>query len=259
MNTVFALAGVVIKEMYRRKDFYVLFVLTAVITLLMASMNFFNDSHIVRYIKGTCLLLIWICGLVVAVGIAARQIHAERESRTIFPLLAKPVSRGQVVAGKFFGCWLACGLALVVFYTFFAVIAGSRESHWPLLLYFQAAWLQWWMLGIVLALVLLGSVVFTAPSSNATTCLVIIGGILLLGGHLNKLALRETEPLRTMVYAFYFSMPHLEWFDIRDFVIYDHPLVGWSYWALATLYAGAYSALLLVATWMVFRRKPLNL
>ena len=31
MNTIGALAGVVIKELYRRKDFYVLFVLTALI------------------------------------------------------------------------------------------------------------------------------------------------------------------------------------------------------------------------------------
>ena len=29
MNAVFAIAGVVIKEIYRRKDFYVLFVLVA--------------------------------------------------------------------------------------------------------------------------------------------------------------------------------------------------------------------------------------
>jgi len=29
MNKIFAIAGVVIKELYRRKDFYVLFVLTA--------------------------------------------------------------------------------------------------------------------------------------------------------------------------------------------------------------------------------------
>lgn len=259
MNKIWALAGVVVKEMYRRKDFYVLFVMTAVLTLLMASMNFFNDSHIVRYIKGTCLLLIWISALVVAVGAAARQLHAERENRTIFPLLAKPVTRAHVVVGKFVGCWLACGLALVLFYVFFAVIAGSRENHWPLLLYFQAAWLQWCMLGIVLGLVLLGSVVFTAPSSNATICFVVIGGILLLGGHLNKLALHETEPLRTLVYSFYFLLPHLEWFDIRDFVVYDHSLVGWSYIGLATLYASLYSALLLLATWVVFRRKPLNL
>src|SRR5947209_3711765 len=104
MNTVLALASLVIKELYRRKDFYVLFVVTAVITLLMAFVNFFNEDKIVRYLKDICLLLIWISALVIAIGTAARQIPAERESRTIFPLLAKPVSRWQVILGKFAGC-----------------------------------------------------------------------------------------------------------------------------------------------------------
>ena len=36
-NNILAIAGVVLKEMYRRKDFYVLFVLTALITLVMGS------------------------------------------------------------------------------------------------------------------------------------------------------------------------------------------------------------------------------
>ena len=45
LNNVFAIAGVVIKEMYRRKDFYVLFVLTALITLLMGSVTFFNQEN----------------------------------------------------------------------------------------------------------------------------------------------------------------------------------------------------------------------
>ena len=168
MNTVFALAGVVVRELYRRKDFYVLFVLTAVITLLMGSVSFFHDAKIVRYVKEIALLLIWISALVIAIGTTARQIPAERENRTIFPLLAKPVTRGQVILGKFAGCWLACGLALIVFYLFFGIISGSREHHWPLLNFFQALWLQWVMLGIVVALVLLGSVVFAAPSSNST-------------------------------------------------------------------------------------------
>src|SRR5205085_6378203 len=146
MNTVTALAGVVIKELYRRKDFYVLFVLTALITLLMGSVRFFNDDKIVRYIKEICLLLIWVSGLVIAIGTTARQLPAERENRTIFPLLAKPVTRGQVVLGKFAGCWLACGLALAVFYIFFAVVSGSREHYWPVLQLLQALWLQWVML-----------------------------------------------------------------------------------------------------------------
>src|SRR6516162_5022442 len=174
MNTVFALASVVIKELYRRKDFYVLFVMTALITLIMGSVTFFNDAKIVRYVKEICLLLIWVSALVIAIGTTARQIPAERENRTIFPLLAKPVTRAQVVLGKFAGCWLACGLALIVFYIFFGLISGTREEHWPLLQWFQAFWLQWVMLAVVVALVLLGSVVFAAPSSNGTICFIAV-------------------------------------------------------------------------------------
>ena len=62
-----------------------------------------------RYLKDVCLLLIWISSLVIAITTTARQIPAERESRTIFPLLAKPVRRGELIVGKFLGCWLACG------------------------------------------------------------------------------------------------------------------------------------------------------
>src|ERR1022692_3482844 len=153
MNTVLALAGVVIKELYRRKDFYVLFFLTAVITLLMGSVSFFHDTKSVRYVKDIALLLIWISALVIAdiallliwisalviaIGTTARQIPAERENRTIFPLLAKPVTRGQVLLGKFAGCWLACGLTLIVFYLFFGIVSGSREHYWPLLNLCQA-------------------------------------------------------------------------------------------------------------------------
>jgi Cu-processing system permease protein len=259
MNTILALTSVVIKELYRRKDFYVLFVLTAVITLLMGSVSFFHDAKIVRYVKEIALLLIWISALVIAIATTARQIPAERENRTIFPLLAKPVSRAQVILGKFAGCWLACGLCLIVFYLFFAVVNGTREHHWPVWNLLQALWLQWAMLGVVVAFVLLGSIIFAAPSSNATISFVIILGILLLGRHLNQIALQQPEPLRSIVYALYFLIPHLEWYDVRDFIIYDQSLGGWLYCSLATLYAALYMAVFLLLAWLVFRRKPLTL
>lgn len=258
MNKVTALAGVVIKELYRRKDFYVLFVLTGLITVVLGSVKFFHDDKIVRYLKEMCLLLIWISALVIAIVTTARQIPAEREHRTIFPLLAKPVTRAHVIAGKFLGCWLASGLALLVFYLFFGVISGSRENHWPLLNYFQAMWLQWMMLAIVIAFVLFGSVVFAAPSSTNTISFIIVVSILLIGRHLNEVALRQPEPLRTLVYTLYFFIPHLEWYDVRELIAFDQPLIPWQYCGLATLYAGFYSAFLLWAAWLVFRRKPLN-
>ncbi|HSU55950.1 MAG TPA: ABC transporter permease [Candidatus Dormibacteraeota bacterium] len=258
MNTVLALSGVVVKELYRRKDFYVLLVLTALITLLLGSVQFFHDDKIIRYLKEIALLLIWISGLVIAVGTTARQIPAERENRTIFPLLAKPVTRAQVVIGKFAGCWFASGLALIVFYVFFGIVVGSRENHWPFGNYLQAFWLQWSMLAIVIGLVLLGSIVFAAPSSNATICLVCIIGILLLGKHLNTIALQQPKPLGTIVYTLYFLIPHLEWYDVRELVEFDQPLIPWAYCGLASLYAAAYTSMLLFATWFMFRRKALN-
>jgi Cu-processing system permease protein len=258
MNTVLALSGVVIKELYRRKDFYVLFVLTAVITLLMGSVSFFHDTKVVRYVKDIALLLIWISALVIAIGTTARQIPAERENRTIFPLLAKPVTRWQVILGKFVGCWLACGMALIVLYLFFVIVSGTREQHWPLLNFCQALWLHWVMLGVVVALVLLGSVVFSAPSANATISFVVVLGILFLGRYLNQVALQQAEPVKTVVYGLYFLIPHLEWYDVRDRIINDQSLVGWVDCGLATLYALLYMAVFLLVTWLVFRRKPLS-
>ncbi len=258
MNTIWALAGVVIKELYRRKDFYVLFVLTALITLAAGSVQFFHDDHIVRYIKDLCLLLIWVSALLITIATAARQIPAERESRTIFPLLAKPVTRAQVILGKFAGCWLASGLTLVVFYFFFAVVTGSREQSWPVLSYLQAMGLQWVMLGVVTAMTLLGSVVFTAASSTVTILFIIVAGILFLGRHLNTIALHHAEPLRSLIYTVYFLIPHLELFDVRERLVNDWGLVSWPVCGLAVLYAAAYTALFLLLTWLGFRRKSLN-
>lgn len=258
MNTVLAISMVVIKELYRRKDFYVLFVLTALMTLGMGSINFFNDDRIVRYLKEICLLLIWISGLVIAMATAARQLPTEKENRTIFPLLAKPVTRAQVVAGKFLGCWFACGLALVVFYVFFAILSGAREHAWPLLNYFQALWLHWWMLAIVIALTLLGSVIYSAVSANITITFILVGGILLLGRHLHKVAMRMAEPSQTILAVLYFAIPHLEFFDVRDLIIHNWGLIPWWVCGVATLYAAAYSALFLTLTWVVFRRQALN-
>jgi len=258
LHNVQAIGGVVIRELFRRKDFYVLFVLTAVLTLVMGSVNFFNEDKIVRYVKEICLLMIWIASLVIAVTTTARQIPAERENRTIFPLLAKPVTRGQLLLGKFWGCWLATGLALVVFYVFFGLVSAAREQVWPAASYFQTLTLHWFMLGVVCAMALLGSIVFAAPSSNNTITLVVVTTILLLARHLNKVAVSLDEPWQTGVYAVYFALPHLELFDVRDLVIHNWGTIPWLVWTGALGYAATYMAVFLGATWMVFRRKAVS-
>src|SRR5688572_30047057 len=253
-----AIAAVVIRELCRRKDFYVLFVLTALITLVLGSVNFFNEDKIVRYLKEICLFLIWVSSLVIAITTASRQIPGERENRTLFPLLAKPVTRNHVVLGKFLGCWYASGICLAVFYVFFAVISGAREHAWPVINYFQCFTLHWFMLGVVTALSLLGSIVFAAPSSNNTITFVMVATILLLARHLGKMALSLPEPLQTLVYAFYFGIPHLELFDVRDLIVHNWLTVPWLVWLGALGYAAVYTAIFLTATCYLFRKKAVN-
>ncbi len=259
MNKIFAVAGVVIKELYRRKDFYVLFILTVLITGLLGSTSFFHDQNVVRFIKEICLTLIWVSTLVITVTTAARQVPAERESRTIFPLLAKPISRWQVLVGKFVGCWVASGVALLVFYVFFAIVSASREHHLPMGSYVQALWLHWQMLGIVIALTLLGSIVLS-HAANVTIVFIISIGILSVGRYLHLVAGHMSEPMATLLTAIYFCIPQLQLFDLRELIVHDWPIdpAAFIISVLATLYALAYMAFFLVAACLAFRRKALN-
>jgi Cu-processing system permease protein len=257
MIKIWAVAEVVLKELLRRKDFYVLFILTAVISAVALSVNIFNDSKMVRYVKELCLLLIWISTLVMTITTAARQIPAERESWTLLPLLAKPIARWQLLVGKFLGCWLALGATLLCFYGFFALMSGMREDALPLVNYAQAAVLHWILLGVLAALALFGSLVFSASSSNTTICLVAAAGILTLGRHLNKVALQLEEPGR-ITYFIYYLIPHFELFDVRDLIIHNWPAIPWGPWCLAILYGGCFAGLFLWLGCWLFDRKPVN-
>ena len=81
---------------------------------------------------------------------------------------------------------------------------------------------------------------------------------LLVGRHLNKLALQLQEPSQTLVYSIYFAIPHLELFDVRDLIIHDLGSIEWLIWFGAMGYAAVYAALFLVAACLLFRRKALS-
>jgi hypothetical protein len=83
-------------------------------------------------------------------------------------------------------------------------------------------------------------------------------GILLLGRHLNKVALQLQEPASSIMYAVYYAIPHLEFFDVRDLIIHSWSPVPWSIFLLASLYAAAYGAFFLGSAWLLFRRRALN-
>ncbi|HTV75940.1 MAG TPA: hypothetical protein VMD57_02995, partial [Candidatus Baltobacteraceae bacterium] len=125
--------------------------------------------------------------------------------------------------------------------------------------YFQAAFLHWMALGVVVALSLLGSLIFAAPSSNSTICFVIVATILCIGRYLDIIAVSLAEPFRSVLYAVYFAIPHVEIpFEMRNLIVHDWPLIGWNFVGLDALYLLAYTTAFLIAACLVFRRKAVN-
>ena len=256
MAKAWAIGMVVVREMIRRKDFYVLFILTAVLTVGLGGISIFNDTRVVRYLKEICLSLIWVSALVISVTAAARQIPSEREHRTLFPLLAKPVSRWEVILGKYLGCLAASALALAVFYLFFTLVSLSRERDALLLNHVYAWVLHCGFASVVISMALLGSLLISTPPANATLCFLTASSILFLGRHLYQLSQSLAEPLKTLVQVVYFTMPHLEFFDVRDLVIHNHPALPLPAVLGALGYSGVYSALFLLAASLLFKRRP---
>jgi hypothetical protein len=149
-------------------------------------------------------------------------------------------------------------VALLVFYVFFALVSASREHTLPVGAYFQAFWLHWQMLGIVIAMTLLGSVALSTPAANMTFVFVISLGILSMGGFLHKLAQQMSEPSASIVTGIYFLIPHLELFNMSELIIHDWPLAPWLDALAVTGYSVAYICFFLLAACLVFRRKALN-
>jgi len=62
-----------------------------------------------------------------------------------------------------------------------------------------------------------------------------------------------------LIYGVYFITPRLDWaFDVRQFLIFHDPMPGLSVIAAGLLFYAAYTAIFLLAAWLLFRRRALN-
>lgn len=258
MNKIWAIVRIALLEMLRRKEAYVVFLLAAVLTALAASISFFDDDRILRYLREVSLALVWIGSLVLAVMSIARQLPSEHANKTIQPLLAKPISRCQVLLGKFFGCWLANGAVLLILYAVFLTASSWKGGHLSALGCAQAFFLHWLLLAIVISGALLGSLIFTAPSSNTVIALITTAGLLFLTQHLNKIALQMEEPARSLLYGIYYVIPHLEWYDTRLLIIHNWPPIPFTAILIAVAYAAFYTGIFVLAANLIYRRRALN-
>jgi len=242
-------------ETLRRKDFYVLVILLAlyaiVATLLLHGRAGNESVHRLLFSLG--LAFSFGSAAILVVVLASRQVPKEIEQRTILPLLARPISRWDFLAGKFIACWLVGIISLLCFVVLIRLIVPTPKPFSELL-FAQTIILKMAGLGALAAMTIALSLFFPV-SLNITVSL---GYYFFWGIVFNMLrsafALMSDATGRFLGQALY-ALPHLEVLNISRICMSQAAPIGWGQTISLIVYAGIYTAIGLLVAYNLFERR----
>ncbi len=241
MRNIWTIAKGVIKELLRRQDFYLIFALLVVVIGYSAMISFGGETGFSRYFKEIGISLVYIFSVIVAVTFAGRQLPQEMEAKTIYPILAHPVSRWHFISGKFLGVFMISAISFTLFYGAFIIsIFMRKDFSTPPVLFIQGYMLQLCLLSFFTALTILLSLYLSA-TANIGISLILYFASTWFGASMPG----------------YIFLPHPELFDIKEKIIHTLDIVP--LWAMAFLvaYAAAYTAVFLSAGYLAFKDRDL--
>lgn len=256
MGSIFAIARNSWKELYRKKDFYVFFILLIIFLLVLLNETFFDVPGISRFFKDVGFSLLWLFSLIIAVTFSARQIPTEISTHTIQPLLAKPVSRWQVLSGKFWGSTLAAIFSFSVFFIIFVLIARLKGEGVERMLIFQSYLFGLLFLSLVCAVSIFLST-FLTISANVTISILLYFFMSWFGEYLRAQILFPQKILAFFYNLTYQILPHYEFYDLRMRMVH-----GWEplpLWVVSSvfLYTLIYVSFILMLGYLKIRKKTL--
>lgn len=254
MIRILSLAWVLWLAMLRKKDLYVLIILLGALLVTLVSMNVFGLSGMTRYVTDTGFLLAWVFGWILSVLVSARELPLEQARGTIYPLLAKPVTRAEVIIGKWLGAWTVVSAATLAFYALIVAVVLSRHARLDPTALAQAYILHAASLAVIVSLAMLFSTRLNSDAAS-TLSLVITGASFLVVPRIPEfLVSLEGFPAYALMLT-YHLLPHFEVFDLRQRVVHDFGPMDWAPFWQVILYGSALTAIFLLLAWMAFRNK----
>ena len=240
-------------ELWRRNDIFALLILALALLVPLSMASPFGAAGASRYLDEVALLLIWGFSLFIALGTGARLFPPEFESRTIYPLLSKPISRGALLVGKYLGAVAASWSALALFYLLFVGCSLLRGGALSIELV-QGAVFHAAFVALAVAVALMGSLVVT-PSANLTLSATAFTAMFFFGRKLPEYADAVSVPLSWIVNVAYVIGPHVEFFDMRQRLIHGWGGVDAVVVVAVLAYAVAYTGTCLAVAWLILKRK----
>ncbi|HET9846467.1 MAG TPA: ABC transporter permease [Nitrospira sp.] len=205
-----------------------------------------------RIINDVGLAAINLVGVIIAIFVGIGLVTKEIDRRTIYTILARPITRTQFVLGKYCGLVFIGGLNIAIMFAMFLstiwlsgnVVSGSL---------FQAVELMLVEVLLVTALAMFFST-FSSPTLSAIMTL----GFYVIGhltGDLKGIAEKTKHPVtESIMTALYYTCPNLEWLNIKGQAASGVP-VSVEYQVAATAYGLLYAGLLLFGACRIFERR----
>jgi ABC-type transport system involved in multi-copper enzyme maturation permease subunit len=258
VNRIAVIAAVTFKEAIRQKLAVnlLVFALALVIASFTISTLTFGEQY--RIIVDLGLSAMEIFGTLIAAFLGAGLVAGDVERKTVFPIVAKPVSRAEYVAGRYAGLVVTTTLNLAVMALFFvgvlAFYTGSfafvRET--PLFATLGALALQFAMIAAV-------AVLFS--TFTTTTLSAIFSLSLVVAGHLASDLVRYWEKQGAAAAwigrGLYAIVPNLEALNFKEAMVYKDAIAT-STLALAFGYGLLYTVGVVALSAAVFGRRDLR-
>ena len=257
MTPILTIAQTVWRGILRRKDLYVLLILLIAVLVVLVSLDMFGISGVVRYVQDAGLFFTWLFGWILAVNLSSRELPEEERSRTIFPLLAKPITRLELVVGKWLGTWSVISVATLVFYVMVLGIVAGKGGHLSIPMLLQA-----WLLhcGVLAMICALGTALSTRMHHDAAATLsyIFTAAIFLVVPRVPEFLTSARGFAGGAMMFIYNALPHFEILDLRQRLVHDLGSLDWGTFAILACYAALWTALILLVGWMAYRNKRFN-
>lgn len=242
-------------ELIRRKDVYVMFMLLLVfcVGIIAARLAGVDSPAVGTFLLNLGLSLAYMLAHVLVVAQAARQMPREIADRTIYPLLARPVSRLDLILAK----WLASSLCGMGAYLLFVLlVSGSvpRLESYSTMLGLQMVALGLASISLAGALAVMCSLMM--PVAMAV---VVVLALALVGGPLLQFIASATSGDGSTGAANWMIayIPDFSRLSLCTRYTDGMPPIGWPMWLGLLAYACIFSAMAIYIGHLALRRRAL--
>ncbi len=251
---ILTLAEIVIRGQIRRKDIYVVYILLGTVIVLLSSLDILGISSVVTYLLEIGLLTAWVFGWILAVYSSARELPQEETRGTIFSLLSKPVTRAEIVVGKWAGCWSSVTVAVALFYALVVALVFMRDGFINPVALFQAFILHAGALAVMTSITVTFSTRMNQDAA-ATLAYILTGASFLVTPRIPEFVFKETGMRSAVLLFLYHSLPHFEVLDMRARVTFGFGPAPWKPFAASIAYAASMTVFFLAISAMLYDKK----